>query len=82
MRDDEILAEIAAVARTHVGYDGPLGPHLRLVEDLKLDSLKALTLAVEIENHFRICLDSERDEQVITVGDLVDEVRRLLDHSQ
>jgi acyl carrier protein len=79
MNQEEILAGIASVAREHVGYDGPLSAHLRLVEDLELDSLKSLTLAVEIENFFQICLDTDKEEQLLTVGDLVDEIRRLLE---
>ena len=76
MSDEEILAGVAAVAREHLGWTGPLRLDMRLVEDLELDSLKQLTLAVEVENHFRICLDPERDHELETVGDLVDAIRR------
>ena len=79
MTESDILAGIAQVAQDHLGYEDNLHPHLRLVEDLELDSLKSLTLAVEIENYFRICLDSEAEHQLETVGDLVNEIRRLLD---
>jgi acyl carrier protein len=75
MTDDEILEGIAEVARRHVGWSGPLNPDLRLVEDLELDSLKLLTLAVEVENHFRVCLDPERDAELVTVADLVAAIR-------
>jgi acyl carrier protein len=77
--ETEILDGIARVARDHVGYQGPLDRHLHLVEDLELDSLKTLTLAVELENHFRICLDSETESEIKTIGDLVTEIRRILD---
>ena len=50
------------------------------IEDLELDSLKALTLAVEVENRFRVCLDPEIEATIVTVGDLVDMVRRELEH--
>lgn len=54
---------------------------MRLVEDLELDSLKALTLALEVENRFRICIDPELEAKIETVGDLVSAVRQLLaDH--
>ena len=79
MTDREILAGIAEVARTHVGWTGDLEPGLRLVEDLELDSLKALTLAVEVENRFRICLDPEVESTIVTVGDLVTAVGEQLD---
>ena len=43
-------------------------PEMRLVEDLELGSLKTLTLALEVENYFRVCLDEEAE--ILTVGDL------------
>lgn len=78
VQPDEILAGIEDVARTHVGYTGVLRPELRLVEDLELDSLKAMTLALEVENRFRICLDPETEATIETVGDLVGVVGLLL----
>jgi len=50
---------------------------MQLVEDLELDSLKALTLALEVENRFKVYLDQEGD--LITIRDLVAAVRRQLD---
>lgn len=78
MTRDEVLREVEKVARDHVGFEGRLDPAMRLVEDLRLDSLRLLTLAVEVENRFRICLDEEDEETIATVGDLVDAVRRKL----
>lgn len=74
---DEILRGIVEVARRHVGWQGELEPGMRLVEDLELDSLKSLTLALEVENRFQVELDEA--EGIVTVGDLVDEIRRRLD---
>ncbi|MBD3873311.1 MAG: acyl carrier protein [Acidobacteria bacterium] len=68
---------ITEVARAHLGWDGELRPEMRLVEDLELDSLKRLTLALEVENHFQICLDEE--SAILTVGDLVEIIRERLD---
>lgn len=65
-----ILAGIAEVAREHVGWRGELAPGMRLVEDLRLDSLRLLTLAVEVENRFRVRLDPPDEERIRTVGDL------------
>ena len=73
-----ILEGIAEVAREHLDWQGELRGDLRLMEDLDLDSLKLLTLAVEVENHFRICLDPERDRELVTLTDLVEAVRRQL----
>ena len=76
MTDEQVLAGIAEVARVHLGYEGPLQLEMRLVEDLSLDSLKQLTLAVEVENRFRIRLDPERDHELETVADLVAAILR------
>ena len=78
LQDHEILAAIEEVARIHVEFTGVLRPELRLVEDLELDSLKALTLAVEVENRFRICLDPDVEAEIKTVGDLVSAVNQLM----
>jgi len=71
MSDSEILAGIAAVAKEHLGWEGPLESETSLVEVMQLDSIKVLTLVVELENHFRICLDPDAAEEIATVGDLV-----------
>jgi len=76
--DDDILGGIAAVAREHLAYEGPLEPGMHLVEDLELDSIRRLTLAMEVENRFRVCLDEEDDLGIETVGDLVAAVARKL----
>lgn len=76
--DGAVLAGIAEVAAEHVGWQGELAPEMRLVEDLRLDSLRLLTLAVEVENRFRVALDEEDEAGIETVGDLVAVVRRKL----
>jgi len=75
--DTLIIDGIAEVARVHLGWMEELRPEMRLVEDLELDSLKSLTLALEVENHFRVCLDEEA--AILTVGDLVEIIRERLD---
>jgi acyl carrier protein len=75
--DAQIIDGIASVARAHLDWDGTLRPEMRLVEDLELDSLKSLTLALEVENHFRVCLDE--DAAIVTVGDLVRMIQERLD---
>ena len=73
----DVLEGITEVARTHVGWTGELRPEMRLVEDLELDSLKSLTLLLEVENRFRVELDQV--EGIVTVGDLVDAIRERID---
>jgi acyl carrier protein len=78
MTDEAILAGIGEVARHHLGWHGDLSPEMRLIEDLRLDSVRLLTLAAEVENRFRVLLDEVDDMAVETVGDLVALVRRKL----
>jgi acyl carrier protein len=78
-REGEILSGIEEVARRHLGWDGTLTPEMRLVEDLRLDSVRLLTLAAEVENRFRVRLDEADELAIETVGDLVSVVRRKLD---
>jgi len=68
---EEVLTGVGVVARGKLGWEGALSPGMRLVEDLGLDSLRLMTLAMEVENHFRICLDEEDEEGIETIGDLV-----------
>ena len=78
MTDEGILSGIAEVARAHLGWEGILTPDLRLVEDLRLDSIRLLTLAAEVENRFRVLLDEADEAGIETVGDLISVVRRKL----
>jgi acyl carrier protein len=73
-----ILDGIGEVARRHLGWEGPVTPEMRLVEDLKLDSIRLLTLAAEVENRFEILLGEEDEAGIETVGDLVRIVERKL----
>ena len=72
------LAGLSEVARLHLGWEGPLTTDMRLVEDLRLDSIRLLTLAAEVENRFRIFLDELDEGAIETIGDLVAVVRRKL----
>jgi acyl carrier protein len=78
VNEEAILEGIGEVARRYLGWEGVLTPDMRLVEDLRLDSLRLLTLAAEVENRFRILLDETDEGGIQTVGDLVAIVRRKL----
>lgn len=71
MTDEAILATLADVAREHLGYDGPLPLDAPLVETMKLDSVRLLTLVTEVENRFQIVIDEQDEAGIVTVGDLV-----------
>lgn len=78
MNDTMILEGIAEVVRQRLDWQGPLTMDMRLVEDLRLDSVRLLTLAAEVENRFRVLLDEADEAGIQTVADLVALVRRKL----
>jgi acyl carrier protein len=73
---DEVLAGIEEVARTHLAWNGPLSRDMPLVETFGLDSVRQITLIIEIENRFRIRLDEQDEASLVTVGDLLDVIGR------
>ena len=75
---DEILGRVERLARDKLDWHGELEPEMRLVEDLELDSMRNLTLAIEIENHFRIRLEEEDENSLETVGDLIELIAHKL----
>ncbi len=71
MTDGEILDGIREVVHRHLDPEARIAPDTLLVEDLALDSLRLLTLVVEVENRFRICLAEGDEAGVRTVDDLI-----------
>lgn len=78
MNSAEILEEITRLAREKLEWAGPVAAEMRLVEDLELDSIRLLTLAMEVEDSFHICLDESDEAALVTVGDLVTLVGKKL----
>lgn len=68
----EILAGLETIARQQLGIEARLERGAPLVETLRLDSLRLLTLAVEVENRFRVRFEPAEESALETVGDLVD----------
>ncbi len=79
MTDATILEGLRAIAKTHLSYDGDMVMDAPLVETLKLDSIRMLTLIVEVENRFEICLEEDDESSIETLQDLIVVVRRLTD---
>lgn len=79
MDDTEILDGIRTVARIHLQFEGPLGADTPLVEALRLDSLRLLTLVAELENHFQVILEPEDEASLATVGDLIQVLRSRIE---
>lgn len=66
---ETVLRELMA---TRLGVPGDqVGPDARLVEDLGLDSLDAVELAIAIERRFDIEVREEELAQLKTVADVV-----------
>ena len=78
MTPAEILAGLESIARERLELAGPLDPRASLIGELRLDSLRLLTLAVEVENRFRIRLEPDEEAAIGTVGDLVALIERKL----
>ncbi len=78
MNADRILEGLVAVAREHLDHEGGLEASSPLVEVLELDSIRLLTLIVEVENHFRVCLEEGDEKGLETAGDLVALIGRRL----
>jgi acyl carrier protein len=73
-----ILAALAQIAREHLQWEGTLALETELVPTLRLDSIRLLTLVVEVENRFQICLDEGDEDDLVTAADLV----RLIESRQ
>ncbi len=56
----------------------PIESSTRLREDLGLDSLALLTLAVAAEDHFHLCLNEDPESPPATVAEFVALVERRL----
>jgi acyl carrier protein len=69
--DARVLAEIRRIARTELEFDGDISPSTRLDEDLSLDSLALIIVAVGLENAFRVRLREEDVGAIATVADLL-----------
>jgi acyl carrier protein len=80
MNDTQILELITAeLSRLSDRADGPVTPETRLREELGLNSLDAVDLALELEDELDIELPDEELAKFQTVGDVARAVRRLLD---
>lgn len=70
----QILTEIAAIAAETLDWRGSLDEGTELVANLGLDSLRALSLLIELENRLQVSLQPEDEKGLVTVGDLISAV--------
>ena len=71
MTGQEILDEIREVAAEFLDVGVTIDSETEILGDMQLDSLELVTLTVELENRFRICLEDGDVEGYRTVGDLI-----------
>jgi acyl carrier protein len=76
VKREQILEELGILVRRELDWEEDLRPDQRLVEDLGLDSLRLLTLAVAVENHFEFSLDPQDEANLSTVNDLLEVIER------
>jgi acyl carrier protein len=66
----EVVAEIQRIVREELGIKGPVERGSQLVSDLALDSMTLTTLAVALEDRFRVILTDVGPEEIATVESL------------
>jgi acyl carrier protein len=66
----EVLDELKRIAERDLEVQVELSPALRLHEDLQLDSMQMIIVAVGLENRFKVKLGEEDAPALKTVGDL------------
>lgn len=71
MQQNNIEQAVADVLRTHCNVTKEIRSDSRLAEDLGLDSVGLLTMAVEVENFFQTVLGEEPEKPPRTVADVV-----------
>ena len=76
-----VLAEIQRIALAELEFTGEVLSAARLNEDLHLDSMAMIVVAVGLENVFRVKLQEEDAGQILTVGDLVKLVVQRVEES-
>lgn len=77
---EEIRRGIEAILRKHSGYDGPYADSTSIMDDLCLDSLDRVEIAMLVEEEFNLDIpdsDVERSEMG-TFGGLAGYVQRKL----
>ena len=80
-----LRADHDQLVRVLIGFDRLLDDSVRhgaVVDDLALDSLDWVDLALQLEESLRIPLREQRFASVHTVQDIVDHVRAALDHEK
>lgn len=71
-----ILDRLEAVVRRGTAFDGPLKADMTLAEDLSMDSLDRVSLALSIEEEFGVDVSDDDVEEMTTVARVVAVIER------
>ena len=82
MTEEEILTRVRAVLAERCGVHAELSANTRLAEDLGLDSIGLLTLALELENHYQLQLGDDPANPPRSVGDVVSLIAKGLEENR
>ena len=79
MNEEEILVELKKVLMDEFEVDEEkITPNASFYEDLELDSLDAIDLIVTMNNVYNIDVDNKSMEEILTVQQLIDTVKRFI----
>jgi acyl carrier protein len=79
---DQVYGEVKKLVAESVGVNIEiLQENTRLDADLNFDSLERVELAMEIEEHFDITVSDEMEQEIQTIGDIVDGVMKVFSKS-
>lgn len=74
----QILEELRRIAKRELEFEGAINPAMTLKDDLALDSMGMIVVAVGLENKFRVRLNEEDGGDLSTVGDLLSLVEQRI----
>jgi len=79
MNEEEILVELKKVLMDEFEVDEEkITPNASFYEDLELDSLDAIDLIVTMNNVYNIDVDNKSMEEILTVQQLIDTVKKYI----
>lgn len=79
MNEEEILVELKKVLMDEFEVDEEkITPNASFYEDLELDSLDAIDLIVTMNNVYNIDVDNKSMEEILTIQQLIDTVKRYI----
>lgn len=73
----DIAERVEKIVRENMGITSDLSPGVSLIDDLKMDSLDLVELAIAVEEEFGFEIEDATAEKWVTVQDVTDNLERL-----